>query len=184
MVAIVGAGVATNTVLLANLSLFATDLGEPPVRGAFLVSLVALLGIFFSPFIGWLCDVIHIRVATVLVTLSLAAACAVFSLATTYPLLLLATCFMGVGGGGVFPLWASLVGRLYHTRVYGQVMGATTLVTALFTALGPPFGGWVHDTTDSYRWLFLTLLGVLVAVTAMAAFLRVPGREADKFGAD
>lgn len=180
VVLIVGAAVATNTVLLANLSLFATDLGEEAVRGAFLISLVALLGIFFSPFIGWLSDVIDIKLVTALITASLAVCCLIFSVANSYPILMIAAFFMGVGGGGVFPLWASLVGKLYDTRVYGQVMGATTLVIALFTAAGPPFGGWVHDTTQSYRLLFLTLLVILGVMTLLITFIKVPqARESD-----
>ena len=174
VVLIVGAAVATNTVLLANLSLFATDLGEEAVRGAFLISLVALLGIFFSPFVGWLSDVINIKWVTALITASLAVCCLIFSVATSYPILLTAAFFMGVGGGGVFPLWASLVGKLYDTRIYGQVMGATTRVIALFTAAGPPFGGWVHDTTQSYRLLFLTLLVILAVMTLLITFIKVP----------
>ncbi len=174
VVCIVGSAVATNTVLLANLALFATDLGEAAVRGAFLVSLVALLGVFFSPAVGWLSDVISIKLVTALITASLAGSCLVFSVATSYPVLLMAAFLMGIGGGGVFPLWASLVGKLYDTRIYGQVMGATTLVIALFTAIGPPFGGWVHDTTDSYRLLFLTLLGILSVMTALITLIRLP----------
>ena len=174
LVGIVGSAVATNTVLLANLSLFATDLGETAVRGAFIISLVAFLGIFFSPFVGWLSDVVPIKTVTAIVTGSLAISCLLFSMANTYPMLLAAALFMGVGGGGVFPLWASLVGKLYSLKVYGQVMGASTLVIALLTAIGPPFGGWIHDTTGSYRQLFLTLLVILAVMTVLIAWIRVP----------
>ena len=138
------------------------------------MSTVALLGIFFSPFIGWLSDVISIKLVTALITTSLAICCLIFSLANSYTTLLVAAFFMGIGGGGVFPLWASLVGKLYDTRIYGQVMGASTLVIALFTAAGPPFGGWVHDTTESYRLLFLTLLGILGVMTLLITFIKLP----------
>lgn len=180
VVGIVGSAVAANTVLLANLALFATDLGEQAVQGAFLVSLVALLGIFFSPFVGWLSDAINIKWVTVLVTASLATSSLIFSLADNYTTLLIAAVFMGVGGGGVFPLWASLVGKLYDTRVYGQVMGATTLVIALFTAIGPPLGGWIHDSTESYRLLFLLLLGLLSIMTVLTGLIRVPSTSVSK----
>lgn len=183
VVLIAGAASATNTTLLTNLSLFAMDLGEPAVRGAFLVSLVALLGVFFSPLIGWLCDVIDIRLVAALVTLSMASACLIFSTATTYPLLVTAALLQGIGGGGVFPLWASLVGHLYHTRVYGQVMGATTLAISIPTAAAPPLAGWVHDTTGNYRLLFLALLVILSVLTLLTALIRVPRATSEKYGA-
>lgn len=177
LVAIVGAAVAANTVLLANLSLFATDLGEAPVRGAFLVSLLALLGIFCSPLAGWLCDRMNIKLITALVTLSLASACFMYSIANTYSLLLIAVFLQGFGGGGVFPLWASLVGRLYPARVYGQVMGSATLVISVLTAMAPLFAGWIHDTTSSYRILFLILLFVLVLMCALTTLIRLPEQQ-------
>ena len=183
VVFIAGMGMATNTVLLANLSLFATDLGEPVVRGAFMVSLVALIGVFSSPFLGWLSDVINLKVVAAIMLLTLAAACGVFSIADSYPLLLLATAFMGVGGGGVFPIFASMIAHLYDNRIYGQVLGTATLVNSVIAASAPLFAGWIHDTTGSYRMLFLTLLAVLLLFMLAIPLLQVPRRASEKFGA-
>lgn len=183
VVAIVGVVVATNTLLLTNLALFAAEVGETPARGALLVSLTSLLGIAFSPLVGWLCDTISIRLVAALVTLFLALACFIFGVANTYPLLLLATFFQGVGGGGVFPLWASLVGHLYHTRVYGQVMGSVTLLISISTAMAPVLGGWSYDVTGGYRFMFLVLLALLILVLLLTPLLRVPRDQGEKFGA-
>ncbi len=141
LIVIIGAAGATNSILLANLALFAMDLGEPSVRGAFLVSLVALLGIVFSPLIGWLCDIVNIKIMTIILLMLFAASCLLFSVATTYPMLAIATCFMGAGGGGLYPLWASTVGHLYHSRIFGRVMGMTTLLISMFIALMLLFAG-------------------------------------------
>jgi len=183
VVVIAGAGMATNTTLLANLSLFATDLGETAVRGAFLVSLVALLGVFASPFLGWLSDTINLKAVVGIMLLSLAAACLIFSLADNYALLLTAAVFMGIGGGGVFPVFASMLAHLYDTRVYGQVMGTATLLNSIITAATPLFAGWVFDATGSYRLLFLTLMTFLLAMLACTPLLQVPRQASEKFGA-
>ena len=183
VVMIAGAGMATNTTLLANLSLFATDLGEPAVRGAFLVSLVALLGVFSSPFLGWLSDTINLKTVVSIMLLCLAVACLLFSLADSYALLLTAAVFMGIGGGGVFPVFASMLAHLYDTRVYGQVMGTATLLNSIMTAATPLFAGWVFDVTGSYRLLFLSLMAVLLTMLACSWLLRVPREAAEKFGA-
>lgn len=183
VVLIAGAGMATNTTLLANLSLFATDLGEPAVRGAFLVSLVALLGVFASPFLGWLSDTINLKAVVAIMLLCLAAACLMFSIADNYALLLTAAVFMGIGGGGVFPVFASMLAHLYDTRVYGQVMGTATLLNSIMTAATPLFAGWVFDSTGSYRLLFITLMAVLLAMLACAWLLQVPRQASEKFGA-
>ena len=174
IVAISGVSMATNTTLLANLSLFAVDLGEPIVRGAFLVSLVALIGIGASPLLGWLCDVINIKLVAAIMTLSLAAACLLFGAAESYSALLVAALFMGVGGGGVFPIYASLVGQLFDTRIYGQVLGTTTMLQTIIAAVAPLFAGRIFDATGSYRPLFAALLVMLLAATAAITLIRVP----------
>ena len=183
VVLIAGVGMATNTTLLANLSLFATDLGEPVVRGAFLVSLVALLGVFASPFLGWLSDVINLKVVAGIMILALTLACFMFSIADSYGLLLTAALFMGIGGGGVYPVFASLVAHLYDQRVYGQVLGTSTLLTSVITAASPLFAGWIHDVTGSYRLLFITLMAILLVVMVCISLLRIPGASREKFGA-
>lgn len=182
LIFIVGVGTATNSVLLANLALFATDIGEPIVRGAFLISLVAVLGILFSPLIGWLCDLLNIKVMAALVMISFALSCLLFSGATNYPMLAVATCLMGIGGGGIFPLWASLVGYLYHSQVYGQVMGMTTFLISIITAALMLASGWAHNVTGSYRLVFVSFFLLLIVITISIVWIRVPVRTEEKFG--
>lgn len=183
IVFIAGAGMATNTTLLANLSLFAVDIGEPVVRGAFLVSLVALIGVFASPFLGWLCDVINLKIVVAIMTLCQCAACLLFMSAESYSMLLMAAAFMGVGGGGVFPIFASMVAQMYATRVYGQVLGASTLVNSVLSANAPLLAGWVYDTTGNYQPILLGLAVALLLMTLAIPLLRVPRDPADKLGA-
>ncbi|MCC5871051.1 MAG: MFS transporter [Gammaproteobacteria bacterium] len=120
-------GGMVNSAVIANLSLFATDLGESVTRGAFLVSLLAFIGLFTSPLTGWLGDRINIKIVAVGLTLLMAVASLLYSVADSYPVLLVATVFQGMAGGGFFPLWALLVARLYHLSVYGQIMGTTAV---------------------------------------------------------
>ncbi len=183
VVLIAGAGMATNTTLLANLSLFAVDLGEPVVRGAFLVSLVALIGVFASPFLGWLCDAINLKLVVAIMTLCQCAACLLFMSAQSYNTLLMGAAFMGVGGGGVFPIFASMVAQIYATRVYGQVLGAATFLNSIIAANAPVMAGWVHDSTGTYGPLLLGLAVFLLLMTAATPLLRVPRDPAEKLGA-
>lgn len=183
VVLIAGIGMATNTVMIANLSLFATDIGETVVRGAFLLSFVALLGVGSSPLLGWLSDVINLKTVVAILTVSQALSCLIFSAADSYGLLLVAAFFMGVSGGGVFPVFAALVGHLFDTRIYGQVMGAATLWMSFMTAGSLLLSGWLYDISGSYRVLFLTLLVILIVVLAACMiFIRLPRHPSEKFG--
>lgn len=165
-------GGIVNNAVIANLSLFATDIGESVTRGAFLVSLLAFIGLFTSPLTGWLGDRINIKVVAAALTLSMAAAALLFSVADSYPVLLTATVFQGMAGGGFFPLWALLVARLYHLSVYGQVMGTTAVAAFGGAAIGPVLAGWLYDVTDSYRLVFLIFFILLLLVTGLLTLLR------------
>lgn len=170
-----GGGVV-NSAVIANLSLFATDIGESVTRGAFLVSLLAFIGLFTSPLTGWLGDRINIKIVTIGLTLCMAVASALYIVADSYPMLLVATVFQGMAGGGFFPLWALLVARLYHLSVYGQVMGTTAIAAFGGAGLGPVFAGWLYDLTGSYRLVFLIFLVILLLVAGLVTLLRPPKR--------
>jgi len=169
-------GGVVNNAVIANLSLFATDIGESVTRGAFLVSLLAFTGLFTSPLTGWLGDRINIKIVAVALTLSMAVASLLFSVADSYSVLVTATVFQGMAGGGFFPLWALLVARLYHLSVYGQVMGTTAVAAFGGAAIGPVFAGWIYDLTDSYRLVFLIFLVKLLLVMGLITMLRPPGK--------
>jgi MFS family permease len=183
LVIAIGGASAVNTAAIANLSLFATDLGASAERGAYLVSLLSMLGMISSPLAGRFCDVWNIRLVASAMLLLSAVAALVFIGAASYPMLLLAALLQGITGGSLVPVWASLVGRIYGTLIYGQVMGATTMVVFGMTALAPPFAGWVHDLTGSYRLLFLVMFAVMAIAIASLLMLRIPATSDDRLKA-
>ncbi len=169
-----GGAAAVNTTAIANLSLFATDLGESPERGAYLVSVLSIIGVFSSPLLGRLCDIGKVKVICAGTFICSALAALLFMSATTYPLLIFAALLQGITGGGIFPIWATLVARVYDNKIYGQLMGATTLVVFLIMAPAPLFAGWVFDLTGSYRILFIGMFAFMVACTLMVSRVQVP----------
>lgn len=93
---------------------------------------------------------------------------------TSYHLLLFAALLQGATGGGLYPLWACLVGRIYDSTIYGQIMGSTTLVVFLIIAPAPLLAGWIHDVTGSYRMLFVLMLTLVVICALMISRLKLP----------
>jgi len=175
-IAAVGIGlvIAVFSAVLTNLSIFATDLGEPLERGARLLSLFALVGIVTSPAIGRMCDVLDIRlVFGGIVGMSLLALL-VYAGARDYRGLLVATAIIAAVGGGVTPFIGALVGRLFDLRVYGRATGSLFLVAIGVSSLVPVLSGWLHDTSGSYRAMFLILAGLLLLVLAAIPLIRPP----------
>lgn len=158
--------VAVLTTVLANLSLFATDLGVTRERAAVLISIFALIGLFASPVIGRLCDVFEIRWLFSAMLLFCLVATMVIIAADSYQHLIIATCLVAVAGGGLTPFWSALIGQLYPIELYARAMGSMALVTGAAGAAAPFLAGWTFDISGSYRLLFQTLIALMVIALA------------------
>jgi MFS family permease len=90
---------------------------------------------------------------------------------------LLAVVF-GMAYGGVMPLYAVLAREYFPQRIMGAVFGAATMLSCLGMALGPLVGGWIFDTLQSYRWMYLGSAAVAIGAVAIAlSFPRIPRPE-------
>ena len=76
--------------------------------------------------------------------------------------------FFGAAYGGVMPLYAVLAREFFGQRIMGAVFGAATMLSALGMALGPVAGGWIFDTWQTYRWLYLGSAALGVGAAAIA----------------
>lgn len=65
----------------------------------------------------------------------------------------------GSGFGARGPIIAAMAAELFAGRRFGAIYGVMNLGNGLGGALGPWFGGVVHDLTGSYRPAFLTAIG-------------------------
>ncbi len=65
----------------------------------------------------------------------------------------------GLGFGARGPIITALAAELFAGRRFGAIYGLMNLGNGVGGALGPLFGGVVHDLTGSYRLAFLTAVG-------------------------
>ena len=63
---------------------------------------------------------------------------------------------VGLGQGTVVAALPLLTVQLYGLRSYGLIMGTTFLGATLGGFIGPIFGGYIFDKTDSYQIAFMT----------------------------
>ena len=61
----------------------------------------------------------------------------------------------GLGFGARGPIITAMASDLFAGRRFGLIYGVLNLGNGVGAALGPWFGGWVHDVTGSYRGAFL-----------------------------
>jgi len=61
----------------------------------------------------------------------------------------------GVTGGGRSALWPLTLGKCFGVRHMGTIFGWLNIPFMLGNAIGPVLGGYIYDTTGSYRMLFV-----------------------------
>jgi MFS family permease len=82
----------------------------------------------------------------------------------------------GLGFGARGPIITAMASDLFGGRRFGVIYGALSVGNGLGGAIGPWFGGVVHDLLGSYRVVFLTSVGFCVLGSACfwLASRRVP----------
>ena len=83
--------------------------------------------------------------------------------------------FFGLGFGARGPIITAIASQLFGGRRFGVIYGILSVGNGVGGAVGPWFGGAVHDLTGSYRFAFLIAVG-FCAVGAACFWLARPPR--------
>lgn len=160
---------------LANLSLHAKDLGVTGQRTALLYSIIAFCSFGGKVAMGYLIDRIGVRRAGFITAGLLAAGMTLLLTLPHYAGLVIASVVIGLGFGGVTPLWTNMPARTFGARSIGRALGLMNPLHIPITATSAPLAGWISDTRGSYDLVFI----IFMALCAFAAFglfrLRMPG---------
>lgn len=130
---------------------------------AFLVSYMVA-----APIFGWLADRMSrwLLVAIAVAVWSLASGAS--GLATTFTLLLITRCFVGIGEAGYGPAAPAIIAELYPPERRGAVLSWFYMAIPVGSALGYVFGGLVAGKLG-WRWPFFLVVppGILLAIWAL-----------------
>ncbi len=113
----------------------------------------------------------HVLVAALLI---LTAALAALAHVTTVGHVMAQAVAMGIAGGFVMVVFFSFWGRAYGRAHLGRIQGAAQAMTVVASAVGPLFLALTVDATGSYAAAFYMLAGIVVALAAAAALVRIP----------
>lgn len=152
------------TATLGNLVPMALDAGIAPDRAALLISNIALMAIPGTLIFGWVADHIDVRLALGIVVACVAGGLACFlGSATPYGMMVMGSLLIGLGGGGMIPVWSALLAQVFGPWNYGRVMGLMNPVLMPFNVITPPLAGWIQDMTGSYHWAFVFFITLMLA---------------------
>lgn len=171
---VIGFSFASSGALIMVVYSHVEDLGHAAERAQVVFGLMAGMAAIGKPSFGLLGDWWSKRGAMWLCVGLQALGVGLLLEATSYPALILAALVLGLGYGGLMPLWALLLGAVFPREVFGRAMGIMAPVLIPFQIVGLPLATWIFDRTGSYETAFLIFLGFYAAAALLVVFLRLP----------
>ena len=161
-----GSLLAVTLGMLANLSLHAKDLGVTGQSTAVLYSIIAICSFSGKALTGYLMDRFGIQRCGYLICAFLSSGLMILLSLQNYSGLVAGAFVMGLGYGGVVPLWTNMPARAFGAGSVGRALGVMNPLHIPITATSAPLAGYISDTTGSYDGVFW-MYGACCAVAAI-----------------
>ncbi len=162
-----------NSGTLTHIIPHVTDLGHSATKAAFVLSVIAFLGVMGKVLFGWISDRVDKRLALFLAVVGQAIGVAVFRQTESYGLILVGGAVFGLSMGGMVPLWGAAVGAVFGRDRFGRVMGLMRPVMLPIQTIGVPLAGWLYDRQGNYDQAFLIFFGFYCASMLLMLGLRI-----------
>ena len=167
--------------MLANLSLHAKDLGVTGQSTALLYSIIAVCSFSGKALTGHLMDRLGIQRCGYLICGFLSSGLLILLLVQDYSGLVAGAFVMGLGYGGVVPIWTNMPARAFGAGSVGRALGVMNPLHIPITATSAPLAGYISDTTGSYDGVFWMYGGccavAAVGLTIMGSVLASPDTQ-------
>ena len=171
-----GSLLAVTLGMLANLSLHAKDLGVTGQATAVLYSIIAICSFSGKALTGYLMDRFGIQRCGYLICAFLISGLMILLSVQNYSGLVAGAFVMGLGYGGVVPLWTNMPARAFGAGSVGRALGVMNPLHIPITATSAPLAGYISDTTGSYDgvfWMYGTCCAVAaIGLTIMGSVLK------------
>jgi MFS family permease len=146
---------------------FAVDMGIDRVAAAGAVSMLCVFSIPGRLVFGKLGDIMDKRYVMMIAAALQVAAFAILLKTANLVMLYIYSALIGFGVGGLTPMLPGLVADYFGRRQFGAVYAVLELLANLGIMIGPVYGGWIYDATESYYLAFLSA----IAITLLAIVL-------------
>jgi predicted MFS family arabinose efflux permease len=160
------------TSILANISPYATGLGESEARASSLILVIAIAGLTGKLLFGMAADRFNLKVGLWAAHLLVAVGFLILATEPPYAGMLLAATCLGLAAGGQLPVWGAMLAKVFGVLSYGRAMGAMGPLITLLVMPGFPIVGRLYESSGGYS----LVLWVFTAVIAVAAALLLPLR--------
>jgi len=152
------------------------DLGYGVARGAEMLSIMLIGGIFSRIGSGFIADKVGGVMTLLIGSFMQAVALTLYFLFDGLTSLYLISLLFGLFQGGIVPSYAIIIREYFPPKEAGSRVGIVIMATVFGMALGGWMSGWIFDMTGSYRIAFLNGLAWNLLNLAIAFWLLRSGR--------
>lgn len=163
---------ADQAVLVSQVAYF-QGIGYDLQTTAMLVSIKTISAVGGKLVVGWLADKVDLRLLFTVVASCNVLLMTVYILQPSFWIVVAAVSLLGVAIGGVFPVWTTMMARIFGPRSYGTVMGMMIIIMQPFAVLGLRFIGEVYDRSGSYTPAFAAFIGLVIIAIALIWMVRL-----------
>jgi len=158
--------------ILQNQIPMVQDLGISLGVASGALGVVAFASSFARFGFGWLCDIMSVKLATIIgLVLELTGILILFLVKPESPIALLYVyaIIMGLGVGSWMPVMSILTSRNFGMASYGGIFGMLTMYQMVIgTAIGPTMAGLVFDATGTYYTVFIySAIAIVISIIAI-----------------
>ena len=176
--------ILTATILASSMAFIdstVVNVALPAIQSSFRATVVDVqwvveaYGLFLGALIlvgGSLGDLLGRRLVFVSGVALFAAASVACGLSTSVHALIVARSIQGVGAALLVPGSLAIISTSFDEKRRGEAIGTWSGFTAITTAIGPVFGGWLVEHA-SWRWAFFVNVPLAAAVIAISLW-RIP----------
>jgi MFS family permease len=163
------------TAILANITPYATELGNSETLASALIMTVAIAGFVGKLVFGVAADKINLKAGLWTAQALVVASFLVLAAEPGYVLMVVAAIGMGLAAGGMLPVWGAMLASVFGLLSYGRVMGLMGPLITLCVMPGFALVGKLYDLSGSYALCLLVYAGVTVVAAALLLPLRIRG---------
>jgi OFA family oxalate/formate antiporter-like MFS transporter len=169
-------GTFAGMLVIGNLKPIALSAGIATVPATAAISVFAIGNAAGRITWGWISDWTDERMIPVKLAV-LAAPLALLAWVRSPNLFILLSFAIGFGFGACFVVYAAQVAARYGSERVGGVYPIVFLAYGLAGIIGPPIGGWLYDTTDSYTPAIILSCGVVATGILASGLLLYKARQ-------
>ncbi len=170
----IGLGFASVGAVLLHTSPFMEDRGIEPEVAGLILGLVSGMGVFGKVGSGYLSDRLPPNLVLTGVFLMEAAGLTVLIATDSMVGVAAFVLIFGYSMGAVVALQPLIVVHCFGLASLATIVGAMTVFSGLFSALGPVFAGFMYDLLGSYTLAFVVFIAIDCLAAVLVLFMHPP----------